>query len=179
MFGLKILRWLLVVYFLTVIIACTSSREDCSQGWRITGYYTPVESEFVQTPSLSVNASGKHYRFSKEFLAAVRMEGWGRTRFGWYLGYYSGGWHRSSTARDAKGNGLVVGMAAMKRGRAMPNHLRIDGLETVLGRSVFKVSDTGSGLKSKQVDIYTGEGSRARQLTYAITREHARVCRVL
>ena len=33
--------------------------------------------------------------FSQKFLSETRTEGWGITRFGWALGYYSGAWHRS------------------------------------------------------------------------------------
>src|SRR4029078_5978993 len=54
--------------------------------------------------------------FSKKFLNETRTEGWGITRFGWALGYHTGGWHRSDKgALDADGNLLTIGAIAIDR----------------------------------------------------------------
>jgi hypothetical protein len=171
-----------VLILLSVVIGfsgCSSIRQKCSDGWRITGYYTPIESDFSAQKRKSLVIENAQYQFAEGFIAAVRMEGWGRTRYGWYLGYYSGAWHRSSSALNAHGQPLSLGVAAMKGGKRSAEALQIDGLNSVLGRDRFIVQDTGSGLKSKQVDIYTGEGEAARAKTFAVTRNDATVCRVM
>src|ERR1043166_5407923 len=67
----------------------------CSEGWYITGYYVPREDELPgDAEEINVARVG-NLSFSQEFLNETRTEGWGITRFGWALGYYSGGWHRS------------------------------------------------------------------------------------
>lgn len=153
--------------------------DKCSDGWRITGYYTPIETEFPESRKRNLTVAGKAYRFSDRFVAAVKMEGWGRTRFGWYLGYYSGRWHRSTIPRDSMNQGLVLGVAAIKSKHSKLSSVRIDSLLSSMGRSYFQLSDTGSGLAPKQVDIYTGEGEKGRQLSFEVTQDNATVCPIL
>src|SRR3954452_21524315 len=96
--------------------AVQSREQTCSEGWYITGYYVPREDELPDTAEqISVERMGE-LSFSQKFLNEIRTEGWGITRFGWALGYYSGGWHRSDTGPlDAAGNVLVDGAIAIDR----------------------------------------------------------------
>src|ERR1044071_10185216 len=93
----------------------TQTREQtCSEGWYITGYYVPREDELPDTTEeISVVRQGD-LSFSQKFLNEIRTEGWGITRFGWALGYYSGAWHRSDTGPlDAAGKVLIEGAIAI------------------------------------------------------------------
>src|SRR5690349_24221758 len=65
----------------------------CSEGWRITGYFTPVETDYMSEDKTEVDAVGVGpVSFDSEFVRTVFDEdkgwgeGWGKTRFGWYVG---------------------------------------------------------------------------------------------
>jgi hypothetical protein len=89
---------------------------SCSNGWYITGYYVPREDEMPgDAEDIYVERVG-NLSFSEEFLNQTQLEGWGVTRFGWALGYHSGGWHRSDAgALNAAGNPLKIGEIAIDR----------------------------------------------------------------
>ena len=97
-------------------IATQTREQTCSEGWYITGYYVPREDELPDTTEqINVERVGD-LNFSQKFLNEIRTEGWGITRFGWALGYYSNAWHRSDTGPlDASGNLLVDGAIAIDR----------------------------------------------------------------
>src|SRR5262245_22684262 len=101
--------------------AQTRGNSTCSEGWYITGYYVPREDELPGAPEeVNVDRMG-NLTFSQEFLNETRTEGWGITRYGWALGYYSGGWHRSDRgALDASGNLLSEGAVAIDRSLIPP-----------------------------------------------------------
>src|SRR6476620_11433430 len=67
----------------------------CSDGWRITGYFTPIETDYASRTMVEVDVSGiGTMSFNSEFVRVIFDEeqgfgeGWGKTRFGWYLGNY-------------------------------------------------------------------------------------------
>src|ERR1051325_562876 len=111
--------------------AQTPGKSICSDGWYITGYYIPREDELPgDAEEINVARVGK-LSFSQEFLNETRTEGWGITRFGWALGYYSGGWHRSDAgALDASGNLLSEGMIAIDRS-LIPSGAQVVGAKVV------------------------------------------------
>ncbi|MGC2237683.1 MAG: hypothetical protein WA584_16085, partial [Pyrinomonadaceae bacterium] len=81
---------------------------ECSDGWRITGYFTPIETDYDSAKMREIEIAGVgRMKFSADFLDVVFSEdkgfgeGWGKTRFGWYLGNYDGAWHKSSDPLDA------------------------------------------------------------------------------
>src|SRR5205807_1159559 len=105
------------LYLIAVAVMPRSKAEDkpasvgamnCSDGWRITGYYTPIETDFsgAETREIEIRGVGKE-SFNADFLKTIFDddqgfgEGWGKTRFGWYLGNYRGGWHKSDAPLDA------------------------------------------------------------------------------
>ena len=138
----------------------------------------------MQCQLINVAAIGCHWLlhanrkiFSTEFIQAVKIEGWGRTRHGWYLGYYSQRWHKSRQPLDANGKPLRTGMVAVD-----PNlihagqHLIIPTLGGRLSRKVFVARDVGSAVKSHHIDIYTGEGKGAKGLASRVTGQSHTVC---
>jgi hypothetical protein len=114
--------------------AQTRGKSTCSEGWYITGYYVPREDELPgDGEEINVERVG-NLTFSQEFLNETRTEGWGITRYGWALGYYSSSWHRSDRGPlDASGNLLAEGAIAIDRSLIPPGaevqilHCRVRG----------------------------------------------------
>lgn len=142
----------------------------CSDGWEITGYYTPVETDYSsETEEIVITAFGNE-SFAKTFLKAVKMEGWGKTRFGWYLGYYSGAYHKAGFAKDARGNPLRIGSVAVDRNEIpLGRQLTIPGLPGNWGEMVYIACDVGGMINSKHIDVYCGEGKGALNVTKKVT----------
>jgi len=156
----------------------TQGQSTCSEGWYITGYYVPREDELPDTTEqITVERFGD-ISFSQKFLNETRTEGWGVTRFGWALGYYSNGWHRSdSGALDASGNPLTVGAIAIDRS-VIPRgaNVQIATLPTPWASKTFRATDIGNGIVGQHIDVFTGIGLAAEQETFRITSNNNRVC---
>jgi 3D (Asp-Asp-Asp) domain-containing protein len=156
----------------------TQAQSSCSDGWYITGYYIPREDELPDADEqISVERVGD-LTFSQKFLSETRTEGWGITRFGWALGYYSGGWHRSDAgALDASGKPLVVGDIAIDRS-VIPRgaEVKIATLPNPWSSKTFRATDIGVGITGQHIDVFTGTGSSAEQETFRITSDNNRVC---
>ena len=153
-------------------------QSSCSDGWYITGYYVPREDELPGTPEeIEVERVG-NLSFSQEFLSETRTEGWGITRFGWALGYYAGGWHRSDSGPlDASGNLLVDGAIAIDRSLIPPGaKVQISTLPSPWATKIFRATDIGVGITGQHIDVFTGTGKNAEQETFRITSENNRVC---
>ena len=152
--------------------------QTCSEGWYITGYYAPREDELPDTAEqISVERVGD-LSFSQKFLNEIRTEGWGITRFGWALGYYSGGWHRSDAGPlDAAGNILADGAIAIDRSLIPPGaNVQISTLPTPWASKIFRATDVGNGIVGQHIDVFTGTGLTAEQETFRITSNNNRVC---
>ena len=156
--------------------------KPCNSEWRITGYYTPVESDFQAEPTAKIVASGiRNLSISKSFLEAVQIEGWGKLNTAVdgkkYLGYYGKRWHLSDSALNASGKPLTIGqVAADERMLSPSSEIYIVHAAGILSSGFFIVTDVGSRIRSKHIDVYTGEGKEAEGLTYKVTRNHATVC---
>lgn len=152
--------------------------QSCSDGWYITGYFVPRENELPGDPEqIDVERVGS-LSFSDEFLEHTRTEGWGITRFGWALGWYGGGWHRSDAGPlDAAGNPLVEGAIAIDRSLIPPGaHVQISTLPAPWASKTFRATDIGVGIVGQHIDVFTGTGSAAEQETFRITSDNNRVC---
>jgi len=170
---------------LFIVIDVASSRSmqkkgqtSCSDGWYITGYYVPREQELPDaTEEINVNRVG-NLSFSQKFLSETRTEGWGITRFGWALGYYGGGWHRSDAGPlDAAGNLLKDGAIAIDRSVIPPGaQVQISTLPNPWASKVFRATDIGVGIVGQHIDVFTGVGLAAEQETFRITSDNNRVC---
>jgi len=152
---------------------------DCSDGWRITGYYTPVESEFTSSEDREIEISGVGKKtFNSEFLRTIFNEdqgfgeGWGKTRYGWYLGNYNGVWHKADAPLDADDNPLepdtvAVDTSIVPRGST----IQMPELPGELGQLTFKSNDVGASVHGKHIDVYTGEGREASKRMFRFTYE--------
>ena len=151
---------------------------SCSDGWYITGYYVPREDELPgDAENIYVERVG-NLSFSGEFLNETRMEGWGVTRFGWALGYHSGGWHRSDAgALNAAGNLLKVGEVAIDRSLIPRDaQVQIATLPTPWASTIFRATDVGVGITGQHIDVFTGTGRTAEEETFRITSNDNKVC---
>ena len=150
----------------------------CSDGWYITGYFVPREDEKPGQPQEIEVARVGTVSFSDEFLNRTRTEGWGITRFGWALGYYDGGWHRSDAGPlDASGKPLTDGAIAIDRS-VIPSGaaVQISTLPSPWNSRTFRATDIGVGIDGQHIDVFTGTGSAAEQETFRITSDNNHVC---
>ncbi len=150
---------------------------DCSDGWRITGYFTPIETDYdsTETREVEIKNVGK-MRFNVEFLKVVFDEdagfgeGWGKTRLGWYLGNYDGAWHKANAPLDANNAPLLTNSVAVDNA-LIPNDslVKIPALPGTFGKEEFVANDVGVTVHGKHIDVYTGEGKEAEQMMYHVT----------
>ena len=156
-----------------------SAGYDCSDGWRITGYFTPVEADYDSADSreIEIKNVGK-MKFNSEFLRVVFDEdegfgeGWGKTRFGWYLGNYNGAWHKADAPLDADNSPLRVNSVAVDNSLILTDSIvKIPGLPGEFGKETFIADDVGVTVHGKHIDIYTGEGKVAEREMYHVTFE--------
>ncbi len=150
---------------------------ECSAGWYVTGYYTPLESDY-DTELITLNIDGTLYKFDEEFINEIKIEGWGKTRSGKYLGWYDEAFHFSDNPLDSSGNILSIGIIAVDQSIIDTNsNVTIPSLPPPWDNRVFVGSDVGSAIIGKHVDVYTGEGKDAFIETYRITGYNNVVCR--
>jgi 3D (Asp-Asp-Asp) domain-containing protein len=160
----------------------------CSDGWRITGYFTPIETDYSSAPTREIEIKNVGtMSFNSDFLRSVfdeekgYGEGWGKTRFGWYLGSYNGAWHKADNPLDANNSPLRPNSVAVDNS-IIPNDsaVRIPGLPGQYGKMEFISNDVGVTVHGKHIDIYTGEGKAAEREMFDVTFEEngelQRVC---
>lgn len=159
---------------------------ECSEGWRITGYFTPVETDYASeaVKEIEIKGVGK-LSFNAEFLDVVFNEsegwgeGWGKTRFGWYLGNYDGAWHKSDAPLDANNSPLKTNSVAVDND-LIPNGslVKIPGLPAEYSAKTFVANDVGVTVHGKHIDVYTGEGKEAEREMYRVTFEDENLLKV-
>lgn len=136
-----------------------------------TVYYTPKESGFTAERGFDVTpvaARGlKGRKFPRDFLAAVKLEGFGRINEPLnglnYIRYQGRG--RYSFARQPLGRGttvLVPRQSAAARGRKFlkPGQVLVvenAEIRKIFGSTEWTIADTGGGLRRWQLDLYWGE----------------------
>jgi len=151
----------------------------CSEGWRITGYFTPVEEDYRsgEMTEVDVRGAGK-MSFDSEFVRTVFDdekgwgEGWGKTRFGWYLGNYDGAWHKSDEPLGANNLPLKTNSVAVDNSLIPKDStVQIPGLPGQYGGEKFLADDVGVTVHGKHIDVYTGEGAEAGRQMHRVTFE--------
>ncbi len=178
----RLSRMSLISFLVFLVVSCSpvSAKKRCSSRWIITGYYTPIENDYNGKAKKTIRvAKTGRFTFLKSFLKAVKMEGWGKTKAGWYLGYYARKWHKSKTPLNALGYPLEIGMIATDK-KLIPRgeKLTIPKLPGPFKNIVYVSSDSGQKIRGKHIDVYMGEGKQAEKATYKITGENYRICKV-
>ncbi len=169
--------YLFIITILLPLTACsTVAPMTCEDDWQLTGYFVPIEKDYISGSSNKVKVKkGETISFDRAFLAAVKLEGWGKTNAGWYLGFYGNQWHKSQYPLNAKGQPLTLSsIAADTNQLPFGRQVFIPKLNSTI-KQPFIVTDVGQAIKGRRIDIYTGEGKEAQQLTYLVTKKH-QVC---
>lgn len=149
---------------------------NCSTHWYITGYFTPVESDY-SGKFITVTVNGYPYKFKEDFLSEIKIEGWGKTLSGKYLGWYGDSFHLSDFPLDVTGSKLGLRAVAVDPVLIPPNSaITIPTLLPPWNDLVFVASDVGTSIVGKHIDVYTGEGKDARDETFRITGHDNIVC---
>lgn len=165
-----------LILILAALQSCSTLPAGCSDGWYVTGYYTPQEADYRGTRSTITIDQMFTAEFPESFLEDVKIEGWGKTRFDWYLGYYSKKWHRAENPLDAAGSPLTIGSAATDPALVRSgSKIRIQSENSFLKNQQFTATDVGQAIRQQHIDIYTGEGLTAKQRTLDITGQKS-VC---
>jgi len=149
---------------------------SCTNEWDITGYHTPIESDY-SGEFIPVVIDTVEREFREDFVDRVMVNGWGKTLAGDYLGWYSNSFHLNDNALDSEGNVLVVGIIAVDPTIIDPNtNLIIPTLPEPWNEVIFLSSDVGPSIIGKHIDVFTGEGAAAAQETFRITGSNNTVC---
>jgi len=150
---------------------------SCTDGWYVTGYFVPVESDYSdELITISIDETQREFR--EDFVNALKIEGWGKTLSGDYLGWYGNSFHINDVALDQNGQPLVTGMIAVDntiidRG----TKLTISTLPQPWNEIIFLSADEGPAIIGKHIDMFTGEGKLAETETFRITSENNTVCK--
>ena len=159
-----------------IVSESTTSFLDCSSGWYITGYFTPVEFDYSGNFQ-NITFGNEIKQFRSDFLSVVKIEGWGKTISGEYVGWYDNSFHISDTALDSHGEPLLVQFVAVDSEIIkQKTNLIIPNLPSPWNKIIFESSDIGPSIKGKHIDVYAGEGKRAELETFRITSSENDVC---
>ena len=186
---LKLLIFAVGVIFFTIIILnltfvdentidpiMPTSFSNCSSDWYITGYFTPVESDYF-SDFQEITFGDETMQFKSDFLSVVKTEGWGKTISGEYVGWYDDSFHISDTPLDSHGEPLLVQYVAVDSEMIkQKTYLIIPNLPSPWNEMIFQSSDVGPSITGKHIDVYVGEGKQAEQETFRITSTENDVC---
>ena len=149
---------------------------NCSSDWYITGYFTPVETDY-SGDFLAIMADDKIQYFKSDFISVVKTEGWGKTRLGTYIGWYDDSFHLSNAPLDSHGEYLLVQSVAVDSNIIeQKTNLIIPKLPVPWNKIIFESSDIGPSINGKHIDVYTGEGKQSEFETFTITNSDYDVC---
>ena len=153
-----------------------SITQNCSDGWYITGYFLPIEIDY-SSGMIPILIDGKVHSFKNDFVNEVKIQGWGKTISGEYLGSYDGKFYFNSIPLDSLGNNLVVGSIAVDPQIIKPGtKITIPTLLQPWNQTIFDSNDVGPAIIGKHIDVYTGEGLDARKEAFRITGYNNSVC---
>jgi len=159
------------------------ARERCTGGWYITGYFTPVESDYNGSKEIikviAPDSAVQNRTFYSSFLHDVKVEGWGKTIAGDYIGLVTKDklWHSESNPTGAGGEPLIQDTVAVD-----PNIIKIGQKMTIptlpepWNTTTLIARDVGPDIKGKHLDVFTGEGKNAGEETHRITSHGNLVC---
>ena len=142
---------------------------ECSDGWRITGYYVPEEKDF-HGKKVDLNVGGTVYQFKEDFISSVKMQGSGYSEYGWVLACC---WQKRSGIIGACGRELTK-LAAVARDASLYKCGQCLKINTDVLRSyTFSALDTGGAIKGKHLDVFCGGD---KSLANRVTSNNANVC---
>lgn len=150
---------------------------SCTDGWYVTGYFVPVEKDYSDE-FIIINIGETQREFRQDFVDAIKIEGWGKTLSGDYLGWYDNSFHINETALDQNGHPLVAGMIAVDNTIIdRETELIISTLPEPWNEIILISADEGPAIKGKHIDLFTGEGKLAENETFRVTGYDNKVCK--
>ena len=172
----KILKISLVIFPILLIFSIFSYASGCSTDWYITGYYTPDETQFKGSEE-EILVDEKLEFYNSEFIIEVKTEGWGKSTNGKYLGWYDNKFHLENKPLDYHGDYLQIkAVAADPSVIPLGSQITIPDLPEPWNTYTFQVTDVGPSIIGKHIDVYTGEGNNAKNITEKITFNGQKVC---
>lgn len=132
-------------------------------GFKLTVYYTPVESEYTGS---KVSATGVTGKYRSDFLNDVKMEGYGKTESGSYIGYFSGKYSKSDKPLSCTGTGLKKEKTVAVDNTIIPRY-KDNGIWqratlSIHGLPYYRCAeDNGGGITGYHIDVYAGVGKKA------------------
>jgi 3D (Asp-Asp-Asp) domain-containing protein len=169
-----------VISLLAFFIVPKGIALECSDGWYVTGYFTPDESNYsgekVEVAVTNPQGETSNREFYKAFIDVVKVEGFGKTLAGDYLGGDDNEWHSETGDLDRFGEPLKVGITVAVDPNIVPfgTELSIPSLPKPWSDHNFTATD--EGVDGRHIDVFTGEGSKAEQETFRITGQNHTVC---
>jgi 3D (Asp-Asp-Asp) domain-containing protein len=152
--------------------------QNCSNGWNVSGYYLPLESDYT-SKIIPITIDTKIYNFKSDFVEEVKIQGWGKTFSEDYLGFYDGAFHLSKTPLDSLGNNLIVGsIATDPQSIKLGTKVTISTLPSPWNEMIFSANDTSPLITGKEIVVYTGDGLNAKNETVKIASNNNSICLV-
>jgi 3D (Asp-Asp-Asp) domain-containing protein len=169
---------------------------DCASDYLITSYWTVAEG-FYTGPKIPIYDVDNHLLgyYREDFVAAVKVEGWGKGdgdgNDGRYLGYdyLTDEFYVSDAPLDAYGNPLVEWETVavdpqVEPGSSVdivdlgPNPDVSDDVRAKLLNNTFVANDIGAGVTGHHIDVYVGDQIAAdmNETDLALYIEGATVC---
>lgn len=184
-----IVRFLMAVLIIISIIPVSFSQstliqdeflqiqtEECTDGWYVTGYFIPLEIEYFSNVT-PINIDGKWYGFPIDFLNEVKIQGWGKTVSGNFLGWDEQKFYFNSVPLDAHDNELIIGTVAVDPEIIKKNSkITLPNSPSPWNKITFNSNDVGPAIIGKHIDVYTGVGLDARKEAFRITGNDYSVC---
>jgi 3D (Asp-Asp-Asp) domain-containing protein/peptidoglycan/xylan/chitin deacetylase (PgdA/CDA1 family) len=163
-----------------IIDQVEASFYNCSGDWTVTGYFSPLESDYdgqgyaqtITIYDLNDTSSTSTRTLNSEFLKDVQTEGWGQTKQGDYIGGWDGKfWGPSSLEVTDLGEALIAGVSAATDRSVIPygTNFTVPSLPSPWNTKIFTAMDIGSGIIGKHIDLFTGIGSAAEREAIKIT----------
>ena len=131
--------------------------------FKVTVYYTPIEKEYSGS---KITATGVSGTYRSDFLTAVKMEGYGKTDSGSYIGYDGNKFSKSDNPLSCSGTVLKKEKSVAVDNKYIPRYndngtwkratLSIHGLPYYR-----RAEDNGGGITGYHIDVYAGVGKTA------------------
>ena len=154
----------------------STGTQICSDGWYVSGYFLPLETDYT-SKLIQIPIDAKIHDFKSDFVDEVRIQGWGKTISGDYLGSYDEEFHLSKTPLDSLGNNLIVGSIAVDSETIkFGTKITIPTLPSPWNTMIFSSNDTGSSIKGKHIVVYTGNGLDAKNEAFQISSDNNSIC---
>ena len=131
--------------------------------FEVTVYYTPDEKEYSGSKTTASGVSGK---YRSDFLTAVKMEGYGRTDSGSYIGYENGKFSISDKPLSCSGTTLTKEKSVAVDNYYIPryndNGTWKRATLSIHGLSYYRrAEDSGGDINGYHIDVYAGIGKTA------------------